>query len=85
MSYLSGELQHISHLCQDSLFSKIVAIPAFVPINTAATLLGSLAVSSPAMSISVPADQFISNEATVTTTIRAEASLSSPGMSFFFL
>jgi len=69
VSYLSEELQRISCLCQDSLFSKIVAVPASVPINMAAILPGSSAVSSPSMSASVPADQFISDEAAVAAAI----------------
>ena len=28
VSYLSGELQHISRLCQDSLFSQVTAVSA---------------------------------------------------------
>lgn len=83
VSYLSRELQRISHLCQESLFSKISAVPASVPVETTATLPGSLAVSSPSMSASVPAYQFISNEAMVAAAIQAEASLSSPGTFLF--
>ena len=80
VSYLSGELQRISCLCQDSIFSKIAAVSASVPVDTAATLLGSPAASSPSSaSASVPADQFISDEAAVAKAIRVEASLSSPG------
>ena len=66
VSYLSGELQCISRLCQDSLFSKIAAVSASTPVDTAATLLGSPATSLPSsVSSSVPADQFISDEAVV--------------------
>ena len=66
VSYLSRELQHISCLCQDSLFSKIAAVFAFAPVDTTATLPGSPAASLPfSISASVPADQFISDEAAV--------------------
>jgi len=66
VSYLFGELQRISRLCQDSLFSKIAAVSASAPVDTAATLLGSPAVSlSSSISASVPADQFISDDAAV--------------------
>jgi len=86
VSYLSGEFQRISCLCQDSLFSKIAAVPAPIPINTAATLLGSPAASSSSsVSASVPADQFISDEAVVAAAIWVEASLSSPDISFSLL
>jgi len=85
VSYLSGELQHISRLCQDSFFSKIAAVPASVPIDTAAILPGSPAASSPSVSASVPANQFISDETAMAAAIRAEASLSSPGMPLSFL
>ena len=78
VSYLSGELQHISRLCQDSLFSQVTAVSASAP---AATLLGSPATSLPSsVSSSVPADQFISDEAAVAEAVRVEASLSSPGV-----
>jgi len=81
VSYLSGELQYISHLCQDSLFSKIAAVSASTPVDTAATLLGSPAASLPSsVSSSVPADQFISDEAAVAKAVQVEASLSSPGV-----
>ena len=57
VSYLSGELQHISRLCQDSLFSKIVAVSASTPVDTAATLPGSPTASlHSSVSASVPAD-----------------------------
>jgi len=80
VSYLSGELQRISRLCQDSIFSKIVAVSPSAPVDTAATLPGSPAASPPSStSASVPADQFISDEAAVAEAIRVEASLSSPG------
>ena len=46
-----------------------MAVSTFISIDTSATLLGSLAVSSPSMSASVPADQFISDEAAVATAI----------------
>jgi len=69
VSYLSGELQRISRLCHNSLFSKVAAISASA--DTAATLLGSP---------SIPADQFISDEAAVAEAVRVEASLSSPGV-----
>jgi len=63
VSYLSEELQRISHLCQDSLFSKITAVSASAP---AATLPGSPIVSlHSSVSASVPADQFIFDEAAV--------------------
>jgi len=79
VSYLSGELQRISRLCQDSLFSKIVAVSASVPVDTVATLLGSPTASlHSSVSTSVPADQFISDEAAVAEAVRVEASLSSP-------
>jgi len=78
VSYLSGELQHISRLCQDSLFSQVTAVSASAP---AATLLGSPAASlDSSVSASVPADQFISDEAAVAEAVRVEASLSSPGV-----
>jgi len=81
VSYLSRKLQHISHLCQDSLFSKIAAVSASVPVDTAATLLGSPAVSPPSsVSTSVPADQFISDEAVVAEAVQVETSLSSLGV-----
>jgi len=81
VSYLSGELQHISRLCQDSLFSKIAAVSASTPVDTAATLLGSPTASlHSSVSASVPADQFISDEAAVTEAVRVEASLSSPSV-----
>jgi len=71
VSYLSGELQRISRLCHNSLFSKVAAISASASADTAATLLGSP---------SIPADQFISDETAVAKVVRAEASLSSPGV-----
>jgi len=78
VSYLSGELQHISRLCQDSLFSQVAAVSASAP---AATLPGSPAASlDSSVSASVPADQFISDEAAVAEAVRVEASLSSPGV-----
>ena len=78
VSYLSGELQHISRLCQDSLFSQVAAVSASAP---AATLLGSPAASlDSSVSASVPADQFISDEAAVAEAVRVKASLSSPGV-----
>ena len=80
VSYFSGELQRISRLCQDSVFSKITAVSASAPVDTAATFPGSPAASPPSSaSASVPADQFISDEAAVAEAIRVEASLSSPG------
>jgi len=86
VSYLSEELQRISHLCQDSLFSKIVAVLASIPIDTAATLPGSPAASSSSsVSASVPTDQFISDETVVAAANQVKASLSSPGMSFSLL
>jgi len=81
VSYLSGELQRISRLCQDSLFSKIAAVSAFAPVDTATTLPGSPAASlHSSVSASVPADQFISDKAAVAKAVRVEASLSSPGV-----
>jgi len=81
VSYLSGELQRISRLCQDSLFSQVVAVFASAPVDTAATLLGSPAASlHSSISASVPADQFISDEAAVAKAVRVEASLSSLGV-----
>jgi len=81
VSYLSRELQRISHLCQDSLFSKIAAVSASTPVDTAATLPGSLTASlHSSISASVPADQFISDEAAVAEAVRVKASLSSPGV-----
>jgi len=78
VSYLSGELQHISRLCQDSLFSQVAAVSASAP---AAILPGSPAASlDSSVSASVPADQFISDEAAVAEAVRVEASLSSPGV-----
>ena len=78
VSYLSGELQHISRLCQDSLFSQVAAVSASA---SAATLPGSPATSlDSSISASVPADQFISDETAVAEAVRVEASLSSPGM-----
>ena len=71
VSYFSGELQRISRLCHDSLFSKVMAVSASAPADTAATLPGSP---------SIPADQFISDEAAVAEAVRVEASLSSPGV-----
>jgi len=69
VSFLSGELQHISQLCQESPFSKILAIPASVSVETTILLLGSSAASSPSMSVSVPENQFISNEVVVAAAI----------------
>jgi len=84
VSYLSGELQHISRLCQDSLFSKIAVVSASILVDTAATLLGSPAASfSSSVSASVLADQFISDEAAVAEAVRVKASLSSLGMSLY--
>ena len=78
VSYLSGELQDISCLCQDSLFSQVAAVSASAP---AATLPGSPAASlDSSVSASVPADQFISDEAAVAEAVRVKASLSSPGV-----
>ena len=84
VSYLSGELQCISHLCRDSPFSKITAVSVSIPIDTAAILLGSPAASSPSsVSASIPANQFIPDEAVVAEAVQVEASLSSPGMSLY--
>jgi len=57
VAYLSGELQRISRLCQDSIFSKSVTVPTSAPVDTAVTLPGSPAASpSSSASASVPAD-----------------------------
>jgi len=81
VSYLSGELQHISCLCQDSLFSKVAAVSASTPVDTAATLPASPAAPLPSsVSTSVPADQFISDEAVVAEAVQVKAFLSSPGV-----
>jgi len=81
VSYLSGKLQRISRLCQDSLFSQVTAVSASAPVDTTATLPGSPAASlHSSISASVPADQFISDEAAVAKAIQVEASLSSPGV-----
>jgi len=57
VSYLSRELQRISCLCHNSPFSKVTAVSASAPTNTAATLPGSPAASLPSsVSASIPAD-----------------------------
>ena len=68
-------------MCQDSLFSQVAAVSASAPVDTAATLPGSPAASlHSSVSTSVPADQFISDEAAVAEAIQVEASLSSLGV-----
>ena len=64
-------VSYLSRWCHDSLFSKVAGVSASAPADTAATLLGSP---------SIPADQFISDEAAVAEAVRVEASLSSPGV-----
>jgi len=62
-------------------FSKITVVSASTPVDTAATLPGSPAVFlHSSISASVPADQFIPDEAAVAEAVRVEASLSSPGV-----
>ena len=78
VSYLSGELQRISCLCQDSLFSKISTISASVPADIATTLPGSPAASSSSpVSASVPVDDNASTASSKLTSAPASG-LSAP-------